>query len=257
MFIASFAYLFYIGIWFTQENFDEEENGFLVEADQINICIFATVFGALAVGTAGFFGPDYGKSCKAAERVFEVLEYKTKIDAIAMNENPMLKDPTNLSGKIEFKNVWFRYPYDPDNFVLRGASFVIEPNDDVCIVGDHDSGKTAILDLIMRFYDPDFGEVLLDGVSITSYKLHPLRKKVSVVLKQPKMFNYSILDNILYGDNSATNESIKAAVATANAEDFVNEGIFHKYDFTAASLLSTMKANEPALIAKLGQEKYE
>lgn len=174
-FIATFAYLFYIGIWFTQVNFNEDENGFDVEADQVNISIFVTVFGSLCAGTAGFFGPNYSESVAAAKRVFEILEYRTKIDAVAMNENVNLKDAAQMEGKIEFKNVWFRYPYEKDKFVLRGVSFVIEAHTDVCIIGKTGSGKQAILDLMMRFYDPDFGEILIDGVSITSYKLHPLR----------------------------------------------------------------------------------
>jgi ABC-type multidrug transport system fused ATPase/permease subunit len=117
-----------------------------------------------------------------------------------------------MKGKIEFKNVWFRYPYEPETFILRGCSFVIEPNQDVCIVGKHGSGKSAIRDLLMRFYDPDFGEILLDGISITAYKLHPLRKAMSLVTQESKIFNYSVLDNILYGSNSATNQEIIEAV---------------------------------------------
>lgn len=89
----------------------------------------------MCVGTAGFFGPDFFASVKSAKAVLDILEYPTKIDAVAMNYNPNLKNPENLKGKIEFKNVWFRYPYAPDKFILRGCSFVIEPNADICIVG--------------------------------------------------------------------------------------------------------------------------
>lgn len=139
--------------------------------------------------------------------------------------------------------MWFRYPYEKDKFVLRGVSFVVEPHTDVCIIGKSGSGKQAILDLLMRFYDPDFGEILIDDVSITSYKLHPFRKQVSVVMRDSHIFNYSILDNILYGDSNASNQLVMDAVKTANAEDFINEGKFHRYDFTADSLLKTMMAN--------------
>lgn len=162
-----------------------------------------------------------------------------------------------MKGKIEFKNVWFRYPSDPEKFVLRGASFTIEPHTDVCIVGGLGSGKSAVVDLLMRFYDPDFGEILIDGVSITSYKLHPLRKQISLVSKDPHVFNYSILDNILYGEQMASNQQVMDAVKTANAEDFVNEGKFHRYDFTADSLLKTMMANKDAIVGKIGQEKFD
>ena len=256
-FIASFAYLFWAGTAFLMDYFNEDENKFEVEADQINVSIFVTVFGSLCAGTAHFFGPNYSVSRKAAERVFDVLEYPTKIDAVQMNENPDLKSANNLTGKIEFKNVWFRYPYEPEKFVLRGCSFVIEPNQDVCVIGALGSGKTAIFELLMRFYNPDYGEILLDGVSITAYKLHPLRKQVSVVMKQPKLFNYSVLENILYGDKNASNQQVMDAVELANATDFVNEGKFHKYDFTAKSLMATMEANKEAIVNKIGQEKYD
>lgn len=175
-FIATFAYLFYIGVWFTQDNFNEENNGFDVEADQLNIQIFCAVFASIGAGTAGFFAPDYSAACKAAKRVFEIIEYETNIDAQAMNLQKNLKDAAEMKGKIEFKNVWFRYPNNPDKFVLRGANFIIEPNEDCCVVGNHGSGKRAIIDLLMRFYDPDSGEIYIDGISINSYKLHPLRK---------------------------------------------------------------------------------
>lgn len=81
-FIASFAYLFWAGVAFLQDNFNEDENKFDVEADVINVSIFSTVFGALCAGTAHFFGPNYSVSKKAAERVFDILEYPSKIDAI-------------------------------------------------------------------------------------------------------------------------------------------------------------------------------
>lgn len=111
------------------------------------------------------------------------------------------------------------------------------------MIGALGSGKSAIFDLLMRFYDPSFGEILIDDVSLHSYKLHPLRKQISVVLKQPQLFNYSLLENILYGDRTASNQQVAEAVEIANAKDFVDEGKFHKYDFTAQSLKQTMEAN--------------
>jgi len=173
LFIATFAYLFYFGGKLLDDSFDDEENDFVgIKADQVFMCIFATAFASIAAGSAGFFGPDVKESRKAAQNVFEILEYPSKIDAVSMNDNANLKmaDDT-FEGRIEFKNVWFRYPYAPDEFILRGTSFKIDSMESVGIVGQFGSGKSAIVDLLMRFYDPDFGEIMIDGVSIQSYNL--------------------------------------------------------------------------------------
>lgn len=102
-------------------------------------------------------------------------------------------------GKVEFRDVWFRYPTRKNEFVLRGLSMTINPNESVALVGESGCGKSTFVNLLMRFYDPDFGEILLDGVNIKEYNLHDLRRSISLVMQEPSIFNYSIKDNILYG----------------------------------------------------------
>ena len=82
----------------------------------------------------------------------------------------------DIKGKIEFKNVWFRNPNDPRHFVLKGVSFVIEPNQSVAFVGQFGAGKSTIASLLLRFHDPDFGEIMVDDQNIQAYKLKELRQ---------------------------------------------------------------------------------
>lgn len=87
-----------------------------------------------------------------------------------------------MKGSIEFKDVWFRYPTRKTEFVLRGLSLTIEPNESVALVGESGCGKSTFVNLMMRFYDPDFGQILLDGVDIKEYNLHDLRNAIALVM---------------------------------------------------------------------------
>ena len=91
-------------------------------------------------------------------------------------------DIKDVKGKIEFKNVWFRYPTRKEDFVLRGINITVNPGDSVALVGESGCGKSTFVNLLMRFYDPDDGEILLDGVDISEINLHDLRKVISLVM---------------------------------------------------------------------------
>jgi len=108
-------------------------------------------------------------------------------------------------GKIEFKDVWFRYPRRKEDFVLRGLNLTINPNESVALVGESGCGKSTFVNLVMRFYDVDSGSVLIDGRDIKEYDLHSLRSAISMVMQEPIIFNYNILENVLYGKPDAKN----------------------------------------------------
>lgn len=133
-------------------------------------------------------------------------------------------DPKTVKGKIEFKDVWFRYPTRKDDFVLKGLTLTINPNESVALVGESGCGKSTFVNLMMRFYDPDFGTVYLDGVDIKQYNLHDLRKAMSLVMQEPNIFNYSIKENILYGKIDAKNSEILHASTIANCNEFIEKG---------------------------------
>lgn len=171
-------------------------------------------------------GPDIAKAQVAATKIFNIIEYPSKINAIQMDNEKTIKrlNKDQVKGKIEFRDVWFRYPTRKNEFVLRGLSMVINPNESVALVGESGCGKSTFVNLLMRFYDPDFGEILLDDVNIREYNLHDLRKAISLVMQEPSIFNYSIKDNILYGKLDAKNSEIINVATIANCTEFIEKG---------------------------------
>ena len=181
-----------------------------LDPSKIFMALFAIMFGASHAGSASGWAPDAGKATQAAKRIFGVIEHPSQINAVEMNNDTSKKnlDPESVKGKIEFKNVWFRYPTRKEDFVHRGLNITINPGESVALVGESGCGKSTFVNLMMRFYDVDHGEILLDGVNIKEYKLHSLRKSISLVMQEPTIFNYSILENILYGKLDASNTEV-------------------------------------------------
>lgn len=143
------------------------------------------MFAGVQAGTSEFFGPDTKDASQAATRVFEILDTVNLknpkvLQLSGLNAN--LLPASGIKGKIEFRNVWFRNPNDRTHFVLKGVSFVIQPNQSVAFVGQHGAGKSTIAHLLLRFYDPDFGEILVDDQNIQAYRLDELRQQLSLVL---------------------------------------------------------------------------
>jgi ABC-type multidrug transport system fused ATPase/permease subunit len=136
-------------------------------------------------------------------------------------DNKKRIDIEKVKGEIEFKDVWFRYPTRKEDFVMQGFSIKINPNENVALVGESGCGKSTFVNLLMRFYDIDSGKILLDGVNIKDYNLHDLRNVISLVMQEPTVFNYSILENLLYGKLNATNSEIYNATTVANANEFI------------------------------------
>lgn len=189
------------------------------------LALFAIMFGASHAGNASAMGPDIGKAGAAATRVFSIIEAPSTIDAVGIDEKADKKalDLNNIKGKIEFKNVWFRYPTRKEEFVHRGLNLVINPGESVALVGESGCGKSTFVNLMMRFYDIDSGEILLDDMNIKDINLHDLRKAVSLVMQEPIIFNYSVLENILYGDLKASNQQIYDAAELANVLEFIEK----------------------------------
>lgn len=126
---------------------------------------------------------------------------------------------TNCRGGLRFENVCFNYRERKDT--LKGLSFEIEPGQRVAIVGPTGAGKTTLISLIPRFYDPTEGRILLDGRDTCALTLKSLRDQISLVLQEPLLFSGSIADNIRYGRLDATHDEIIAAAQSANAHDFI------------------------------------
>ncbi|MGQ9560717.1 MAG: ABC transporter ATP-binding protein [Candidatus Oleimicrobiaceae bacterium] len=150
----------------------------------------------------------------AGQRIFEVLDAD-----VTLREPESLRPVRAIRGKIEFRNVTFGYdPYDP---VLRNVSLSIEPGQLVGIVGKSGSGKTTLVNLICRFYEPQQGQVLIDGVDVREMSNEDLRRHVGLVLQEPFLFRATIAENIAYGRPGATPAEIIDAAKAANAHKFI------------------------------------
>ncbi|TFH24555.1 MAG: ABC transporter ATP-binding protein [Myxococcales bacterium] len=126
-----------------------------------------------------------------------------------------------LRGEIAFDNVSFAYVKKAP--VLRDVSFTVRPGETVAFIGGSGAGKSTIGDLLLRFYDPTNGRVLIDGVDIRQYTLASLREQISVVPQESVLFDASVMENINYGDLEATPEQIVAAAREANAHEFIEK----------------------------------
>jgi len=150
----------------------------------------------------------------AAERVFEFLE--------AGEETPDPEQPVRLEGvdgRVEFQNVHFRYV--PDTPVIRGFSARIRPGQKVAIVGPTGAGKTTLVKLLMRFYDVDDGAILIDGYDVRQFARSDVRRLFGMVLQDTWLFNGTILENIRYGREDATDEEVVAAARAARIDRYI------------------------------------
>ena len=143
-------------------------------------------------------------SFASAEKIFDVLD--TKPDVV---DQPDAIELTSFKGRVEFKDVWFSYL--PDQWVLKGVSFQILPNETVAFVGATGSGKTTILQLIVRNYDIQRGEILIDGISIQHIKRSSLRKFIGQMLQDVFLFSGTIRDNITLANDAITDANIEQA----------------------------------------------
>ncbi len=202
----------------------------------IFIATFAMMFGSFAAGQANQYGPDMGKAKKAGSTIFGYIDIPSKINPVDIPEESV-SVPSDFRGEIELKNVWFRYPTRKDEWVFRGLNLKIMPNESVAVVGESGCGKSTLVNLILRFYDVTQGEVLIDGINIKKYNLKQLRQHMGYVMQEPTLFNYTIKENILYGDSNAHDSDIKAAAAIANAAEFIDAGSFSSSFEDSASVL--------------------
>lgn len=151
----------------------------------------------------------------SAERVFELL------DADEQSPDPVpAESPEGTSGRLAFENVSFRY--DPEKPLIDDLSLVAEPGQTIAIVGPTGAGKTTLVNLIMRFYDPSAGRITLDGVDTTRMTRDDLRSRTGMVLQDTWLFGGTIRDNIAYGRPDATEEEIHEAATAAYVDRFVH-----------------------------------
>ncbi len=157
----------------------------------------------------------FQQTAAAAERVFEFLEEDEEI-----TETTTPVRSVEHHGHVEFKNV--RFGYDPEKIIIKDFSCDVYKGHNIAIVGPTGAGKTTIVKLLMRFYDVNSGEILLDGHNIKDYTRHDLRENFGMVLQDTWLYNASIRDNIRYGRLNATDEEILAAAKAAHVDSFIH-----------------------------------
>ncbi len=154
------------------------------------------------------------KATASGERVVELLDYEPSV-----RDLPGATKAHPFFGTVRFENVTFAYT--PDRIIIKNINFVVQPGQQVGVVGPSGSGKSTLVSLILRLYDPVEGRILIDGQDIREYTLDSLRQQVSTVMQESILFAVSVRENIAYGKLEATNQEIEKAARQANAHDFI------------------------------------
>lgn len=185
----------------------------------------------------------------SAEKIFDVLDTPpTIVDA------PDAIDLPTFSGQIEFKDVWFKYI--EDEWVLRGVSFKVNPGDTVAFVGATGSGKTTILSLIVRNYDIQKGQILIDGIDIKKIKRSSLRSHIGQMLQDVFLFNETIKNNITLNDDSITDEAVIQASEYVGANTFIDK-LPDKYEHIVLERGNNFSSGQRQLISFARALVYE
>jgi ATP-binding cassette subfamily B protein len=150
----------------------------------------------------------------SAERVFSLLDAQPEVV-----DRPGAVDPGTVRGKIVFENVDFYY--DADKPVLKNFNLEVQPGEMIALVGPTGAGKSTIVNLICRFYEPRSGRIMIDGRDYRDIPLHALQSRIGIVLQTPHLFSGTIRENLRYGRLDATDEEIEAAARLVGAHDFI------------------------------------
>ncbi|MBR6308582.1 MAG: ABC transporter ATP-binding protein [Lachnospiraceae bacterium] len=172
----------------------------------------------IALMMSSFIVLQSSRAIASAKRINEIIDCKPDIT----DDEAASPDAVVTKGEIEFKDVSFRYYKNSEDPVLDKISFKINAGETVGIIGSTGSGKTTLVSMIPRLYDPDEGSVLVDGIDVKDYSLYNLREAVSMVLQKNVLFSGSIMENLKWGDEDASEEEIKEVAAMAQADGFIS-----------------------------------
>ncbi|XP_016184848.1 ABC transporter B family member 1 [Arachis ipaensis] len=187
-------------------------NGGLAIATMFAVCI-----GGLALAQSAPSIAAFTKARVAAAKIYRVIDHKPAIER--NNESGVELD--SVTGLVELKNVDFSYPSRPDVRILNNFTLSVPAGKTIALVGSSGSGKSTVVSLIERFYDPSSGQVLLDGNDVKSLKLKWLRQQIGLVSQEPALFATTIRENILLGRSDADQVEIEEAARVANAHSFI------------------------------------
>lgn len=175
----------------------------------------------------------FSEATAAGERILEVINRIPKIDSDNMGGEIL----ENVSGEVEFKHIEFAYPSRPETTIFKDLNLKIPAGKAVALVGGSGSGKSTVIALLQRFYDPIGGEIMVDGVGIDKLQLKWLRSQMGLVSQEPALFATTIKENILFGKEEGSMEEVIGAAKAANAHNFISQ-LPQGYDTQVCSALS-------------------
>ncbi|MEM9341463.1 MAG: ABC transporter transmembrane domain-containing protein [Pseudomonadota bacterium] len=180
------------------------------------------IYAVILAGSVGALSEIWGELQRAAGATERLVELMNTEDTV---EDPSQPDalPANVSGAVAFEKVHFAYPTRPGIQALEGVSFDVTPGETVALVGPSGAGKTTVLQLLLRFYDPDSGAIRIDGADIRELARGDFRKHIALVPQDPVIFAMSARENIRFGRPGATDPEVEAAAKAAAAHQFLSE----------------------------------
>jgi ATP-binding cassette subfamily B protein len=193
------------------------ESGELSIGKLVSFILYTTFIAAAAGGLGDLYG-QLQKTVGSSERILEILDSEDEQSGLAGTEIPLQR----AKGKIEFQSVSFAYPSRPEAEVLKEINLSIEPGQKVALVGKSGAGKSTIVHLLMRFYQPQSGEIRVDGHPCGQINLKDLRRNIGIVPQEVLLFGGTIEENIRYGKPEASRQEIEEAALRANALEFIN-----------------------------------
>ncbi|XP_049336164.1 ATP-dependent translocase ABCB1 isoform X7 [Astyanax mexicanus] len=210
---STFALAFWYG---TKLSVDEPEN---YSIGKVLTVFFSVMIGALSLGQGAPNLESIAKARGAAYSIYSTIDMPRPIDSSSIKGYK----PDSVSGDIEFKKIHFSYPSRKDVKILQGMSLKVPHGKTIALVGASGCGKSTTIQLLQRFYDPDAGEVTLDGRDIRSLNVRWLRENMGIVSQEPVLFGTTIAENIRYGREDATDQDIDRVVREANAYEFISK----------------------------------
>ncbi|CAN7119326.1 unnamed protein product, partial [Brassica rapa subsp. narinosa] len=170
---------------------------------------------ALAMGETLALAPDLLKGNQMIASVFEILDRKSQLVGETSEEL------TNVEGTIELKGIQFSYPSRPNVVIFKDFDLIVRSGQSMALVGQSGSGKSSVISLILRFYDPTAGTIMIEGKDIKKLDLKALRKHIGLIQQEPALFATTIYENILYGNEEASHSEVIESAMFANAHSFI------------------------------------
>ncbi|XP_048807065.1 ATP-dependent translocase ABCB1 isoform X4 [Lagopus muta] len=187
---------------------------------ELNGVFSAVVFGAMALGQTSSFAPDYAKAKISAAHLFVLFDRVPSIDSYCEDG----ERPVTFGGNTRIKDVKFNYPNRPEVKILQGLNLKVEKGQTLALVGSSGCGKSTVVQLLERFYDPLSGEIEFDDKYAKTLNIQWLRSHIGIVSQEPILFDFTIAENIAYGDNTreVSHEEIISAAKAANIHSFID-----------------------------------